>query len=75
MYRSTPHSEFGKTPSELLFGWNIRNKLPELANSTHLFDHEEVCDNDKLQKENGELYADKKRRAKISSTDLGILYY
>lgn len=28
MYRSTPHSTTGKTPSELMFGWNIRDKLP-----------------------------------------------
>ena len=33
-YRSTLHSTTGVSPAELLFGWRIRNKLPQLQEFT-----------------------------------------
>lgn len=71
MYRSTPHSELGKTPSELLFGWNIRDKIPHLGNQNNAHVYEEIADIDKFQKEKGKIYADQKRKAKVSSTEVG----
>lgn len=71
MYRSTPHSELGKTPSELLFGWNIRDKLPQLKDSYRSPVLEEIADIDKYKKEKGKIYSDKKRKAIPSSITAG----
>lgn len=62
MYRSTPHSTTLKTPAELLFGRNIRDKLP----SIHLpiERNEEVADRDKEKKEKEREYGNAKRCAK-----------
>lgn len=64
MYRSTPHSTTQKTPSELLLGRTIRDKLPSIEQSIGIDD--EVRDKDKLEKEKGKEYADKRRHAKQS---------
>lgn len=62
MYRSTPHSTTLKTPAELMFGRNIRDKLPSIK--TPLERDEELADRDKEKKEKEREYGDAKRRAK-----------
>lgn len=63
MYNSTPHSVTGKTPSELFFKRQNRDKIPMLRDITEKGDDSEVRDRDKLQKEKGREYGDRKRRA------------
>lgn len=62
MYRSTPHSTTMKTPAELLFGRNIRDKLPNMF--TPIEKDEETADRDKEKKEKEREYGDVKRRSK-----------
>lgn len=62
MYRSSPHSTTKKTPSELMFGYNIRDKLPSIYQPKDV--DEELIDQDKAMKERGKLYADERRNAK-----------
>lgn len=65
MYRSTPHSTTQKTPSQMLFGRNIRDKLPSIHQPMKI--DEETADRDKEKKEKGKAYADQRRRAKESN--------
>ncbi|XP_055585173.1 uncharacterized protein K02A2.6-like [Uranotaenia lowii] len=60
-YHSTTHPTTGKTPAELMFRRCIRNKLPQVPRFSH--QDEEMRDQDRIQKEKGRIYADKKRRA------------
>ncbi|XP_053690472.1 uncharacterized protein K02A2.6-like [Sabethes cyaneus] len=62
MYRSTPHSTTGKTPSEMLLGYNIRDKVPSIHQPKEI--DEEVADRDKEKKDKGKTYADKRRNAR-----------
>lgn len=71
MYRSTPHSELGKTPSELLFGRNIRDKIPQIKYPNLAIDFDQLADQDKLRKEKGKIYADQRKRARTSSIEIG----
>lgn len=64
MYRSTPHSTTMRTPSELMFGRNIRDKIPQIHQSMEV--DNELKDRDASSKERGKLYADQKRHAKTS---------
>ncbi|CAK1584103.1 unnamed protein product [Parnassius mnemosyne] len=66
MYNSTPHSVTGKSPSELFFNRQKRDKIPMLKNMNSKEDYSEIRDRDKLQKEKGKEYGDRKRRAKDS---------
>ncbi|XP_055543277.1 uncharacterized protein K02A2.6-like [Wyeomyia smithii] len=61
MYRSTPHSTTGKTPSEMLLGYNIRDKVPSIQPKDI---DEEVVDRDKEKKDKGKTYADERRNAR-----------
>lgn len=61
MYRSTPHSTTLRTPSELMFGRTIQDKLPQITQNLGI--DEELHDQDKEKKEKGRIYADKKRHA------------
>lgn len=63
MYNSTPHSVTGKTPSELFFKRINRDKIPMLKEINGQDDDTEVRDHDKIQKEKGKEYGDRKRRA------------
>ena len=60
MYRSTPHSTTGVSPTELLFGRRIRTKLPHLQEFSI---EDEVRDRDSERNEKGKVYADCKRNA------------
>lgn len=70
MYRSTPHSTTGKTPSEMLFNRNIRDKLPSMHQAT-MPDDDDVRDRDKTNKAKAKMYADTKRHAKPNEIEVG----
>lgn len=65
MYRSTPHCTTGKTPSELMFGHNIKDKLPALELISESCNS--MREKDRKMKEKGKEYGDRKRRATESS--------
>lgn len=67
-YRATPHSITNFSPSELMFGWNIRDKLPR---SNREIDVEQARRNDEKSKASGKKYTDCKRKAKPSNIDVG----
>ncbi|XP_055307867.1 uncharacterized protein K02A2.6-like [Sitodiplosis mosellana] len=69
MYRATPHATTLKTPSELMLGRTIRDKLPNI--SQPMEQNEELRDRDKESKEKGKQYADEKRHAKPSEIKEG----
>lgn len=69
MYRSTPHSITMKTPSELMFGRTIRDKLPNIEQPSEV--DESLKDHDKEKKEMGKQYSDGKRNAKTSELKVG----
>ena len=60
MCRSTLHSTTGVSPAELLFGRNIRTRLPQLQESPC---EDEVRGHDSGRKEKGKMYADCKRNS------------
>lgn len=67
-YHSTKHTTTGKSPGELMFGRKIKSKLPTI--STFLED-DSVREKDRLIKEKGKLYSDKRRGAKESELEVG----
>lgn len=69
MYRSTPHSTTLRTPSELLFNRNIRDKIPSIQQPLEA--DSELTDRDKLKKQEGKEYVDRKRRAVVSEIQTG----
>ncbi|XP_055847378.1 uncharacterized protein K02A2.6-like [Episyrphus balteatus] len=69
MYRATPHSTTLRSPAEMLFGHNIRDKLPNIQAPMEI--DEEVADRDKEMKEKGKQYSDKRRHAKESDIEVG----
>lgn len=69
MYNSTPHSTTGKTPSELFFGRQFRDKIPSLTDVDKPT-FSDFRDKDKIMKEKGKGYEDKKRKAE--PLDIGI---
>ncbi|XP_055604197.1 uncharacterized protein K02A2.6-like [Uranotaenia lowii] len=71
MYRSSPHSTTKRTPSEMLLGYNIRDRLPSIFQPKDQNEDEETVDRDKTAKEIGKQYADKRRNAKPSSISEG----
>lgn len=75
MYNSTPHSVTGKTPSELFFKRMNRDKIPMLKNIYQTDNETEVRDRDKLQKEKGKEYGDRKRRAENPELTVGDKVY
>lgn len=75
-YRATAHSTTGKAPAVLLFGRNIRTKLPSLPNQTESVLESEVVppsviDRDRSQKQKMKEYADRRRRAAPSNIKKG----
>ncbi|KAK3093815.1 hypothetical protein FSP39_020533 [Pinctada imbricata] len=64
MYRSTAHTVTGVSPSKLLFGREMRTKLPNLWEFS--IDDVEVRDRDRERKEKSKVYADQRRNAQES---------
>lgn len=63
IYRSTPHSNTGVSPAELLFKRKLRTKLLEIYDySSNDYD---IRDRDSEQKGKGKLYGDKRRNARV----------
>ena len=61
-FRSTPHASTGRTPAFLMFGRELRSKLPELRRDKSVLD-EEVRDRDWQKKLQAKAYADNRRSA------------
>lgn len=61
-YRTTPHSTTGMTPASLMFGRELKTKLPELRPNKSVLD-ESIRDRDWNHKLSSKLYADKQRNA------------
>ena len=70
-YRSTPQATTGATPFYLMFGWEMRTKLPELRRETIEVLREEVRDRDWSNKLKGKAYADARRGATRKSIWIG----
>lgn len=75
MYNSTPHSVTGKTPTELFFRRQNRDKIPTLQDIENKEDDTEIRDKDRQQKEKGKEYGDKRRRARDSDLNEGDKVY
>lgn len=65
MYRSTQHSTTLKTPAELMFNRNIRDKLPSIEQPLETIDSD-TRDRDMEKKWKVKLYADSRRRAQTN---------
>ena len=68
-YRSTPHSTTGVSPAKLLFGREIRTKLPELREEDAR--PSVVKDRDSEMKQKGADYANLRRRAQKCDIESG----
>lgn len=78
MYNSTPHTTTGKTPHELFFKRQFRDKIPssiDTGNATLTELDEEVIDRDRVQKEKGRELGDRKRKATESDLQIGDKVY
>lgn len=64
MYNSTPHSVTGKSPSELFFKRQFRDKIPMLCDINRQVEDSDVRDRDREKKQSGKDYTDKKRNTK-----------
>lgn len=71
MYIVTPHGTTGKTPSELLYNRNIRDKIPSLADITEDGFDEEAMDNDLINKQKRKERKDRTRHAKEFEIKIG----
>nr|CAI5858972.1 unnamed protein product [Callosobruchus analis] len=70
MYNSTPNTTTGKTPSELFFRRQFRDKIPSSLDTKNIFE-EGTMDRDQLQKQKGKEREDRKRKA---TEDIGLKY-
>lgn len=75
MYNSTPHSSTGKSPSELFFRRLNRDKIPSIDRLESVHFDPDVYERDKIQKEKGKEYADKRRGAVESTLTEGDKVY
>jgi len=63
-YRSTPHASTGVSPFSLMFGREMRTKLPSWNCAENTLESvDEIRERDWINKLQGKLYADKRRRA------------
>lgn len=70
-YRNTPHSTTNETPAKLLFGRNLKDKLPEITKPECNEGSNPVRELDFSRKKKGKMYVDQKRRARYSDIDVG----
>lgn len=70
-YRNTPHSITNETPAKLMFGHNLKDKLPDYSDSTEQGSRNNMMKTDTDKKEKGRIYGDNRRRAKHSTIDIG----
>lgn len=75
MYNSTPHSTTGKTPSELFFKRQFRDKIPSLIDFENSQIDSDVRDKDREMKTIGKEVQDRKRKAKENELELGQKVY
>lgn len=75
MYNGTPHTVTGKTPAELFFRRQFRDKLPMIQDMTHRTEDLEMRDRDKEMKEKGKEYSDRKRNAIDCNLEVGDKVY
>ncbi|KAL7301787.1 hypothetical protein TKK_0005775 [Trichogramma kaykai] len=71
MYNATPHGTTGKSPSELLYGRNIRDKIPCVNDLISDEDFGEARDNDFANKQKGGIREDDARNAKTLLINVG----
>lgn len=71
IYNTTPHGTTGKTPTELMYGRNIRDKIPSITNITGEVIDEEAQDRDLRNKEKGNIGQDKARGAVENNITVG----
>ena len=71
-YRSTPHNTTKESPAKLLYGREIRTKLPSLrSSSSRMAADEDARDKDSVAKQKGKDYADNRRNAQESGLQRG----
>ena len=68
-YRTTPHTVTGVCPVELLFGREIRTKMPELRETT--VNDDELRDRDWEKKIEAKTYADERKGAQPNDLQTG----
>lgn len=71
MYRSSPHETTGKSPFELMFNRQMKDKLPSLLTPVNSELDEEVRRRDTFLKEKGGRLADSRRRARDPDIQVG----
>lgn len=71
MYNATPHGTTGKSPAELLYGRNIRDKLPSVNDIEDVPIDNEARDRDVINKEKGKKREDTARGARDADINLG----
>ena len=70
-YRSTAQVRSGHTPHFLMFGREMRTKLPKLRVFVNQHRMENIRDKDWEQRLRGKIYADQKAKAKPSNASIG----
>lgn len=66
MYNVTPHGTTGKSPSELMFGRNIRDRIPSINDLVLDTVDEAAIDNDLVRKQKGKEREDAARGSRFS---------
>lgn len=75
MYNSTPHSVTGKSPAELFYRRQFRDKLPSVIDVEFADIDLETKDRDVEMKMKGKEYADRKRHATEATIEIGEKVY
>ncbi len=70
-YRATPHAMTGVSPAKIMFGRDIRTKLPQLHPSEHSPVLDSAIARDQRNKQKMQQYSDKKNRAQPSAVKEG----
>ena len=70
-YRATPHTTTGKSPAELLFGRQIRTKLPEATHQAKASTDHEVRQRDHSAKQKMKQYSDMRHHHAPSAISIG----